>query len=166
MLSVPRLIMEDKQNKKSPIVKIVTTLPSHIAALKVNLRCEDVNEILHLGVSVQHALWYSYRRSLIRKTALIDSMVAAAWGVHGTFMGKTGVPWLLTSPKVKQISPLKFAKIYQEEVLQMLKIFQRLENYVHAEYDSAVRLLEIIGFTVEEPQAMRDGMYRRFWIEA
>lgn len=150
----------------APIVRIITTNPSHIAALKLNLRSEDATELLRLGVTIQHALWQSYRQSLIRKTALIDNTVAACWGVCGTVMGRVGVPWLLTSPAIHNISPLRFAREYQREVMAMLKIFPRLENYVDSEYAGAIRLLEIIGFTIEGPQKIGNGMYCKFWVEA
>ncbi len=165
MKGIPRLIMDDGHKSAAAIVTIVPTEPWHIGELKKNLRPEDAQEILRFGVSVQHALWYSYKHSLIRKTALIDGVVAAVWGVHGTFLGKTGVVWLLTSPDVKKISPLKFARIYQQEVLEMLTKFQKLENYVDSAYDSATRLLEIIGFELEEPEKIGTGMFRRFKME-
>lgn len=148
------------------MVEIVDSLPSHVAQLKGNLRPEDIKEVLRLGVSVERALWRSYKESLIRKTALIDGRVAAMWGAKGGVMAKEGMVWLLTSPDVKKVSPLQFARIYQEQVYNMLKIFPILENYVDASYSSAIRLLEIIGFTVYEPEPVgKDGaMFCRFSI--
>lgn len=134
----------------SPTVAIVPTVPWHINALKENLRAEDAAEILSFGVTVQKALWYSYKYSLVRKTALIDGEVAACWGCGGVFMGSTGQPWLITTPEVRKVSPLKFCRIYQQEVLVMLKLFPRLEHYVDLEYSSAVRLLKNTGFTVHD----------------
>ncbi len=158
------LIIEQSLEEITPVITIVPTTPSHIAELKSNLRPEDADEILRFGVTIQRALWYSYKHSLIKKTALIDGKVAACWGVTGTFMGKNGVPWLMTTSEVKRVSPLKFVRIYQEEVHSMLKLFTGLENYVDAEYSSAIRLLEIIGFTLEEPQKVGTGMYCKFWM--
>lgn len=166
-MASPQLIIYNELDMQTPEVSIVEAQGPHTLALKDNLRPQDADEIVRFGVTVQHALWYSYKNSLIRKTALIDGEVAAMWGCHGVFMGKTGVPWLLTAPEVKKISALKFTRIYQQEVMKMLKLFPRLENYVDAEYASAIRLLEIIGFTVEEPKVMgfATGVYRKFWIE-
>jgi len=84
----------------------------------------------------------------------------------GVAMGNNALPWLLTAPCVKKISPLRFARIYQEEVISMLKIFKTLENYVDEEYSSAIRLLEIIGFILDEPQKIGVGMFRKFRMEA
>ncbi len=166
MKSIPRLVMSDGYGSGAPEVNIVSTNGSHIAVLKNNLRRQDADEILRFGVSIKHALWRSYRTSVVRKTALIDGVVAACWGVNGMLMGNIGQPWLMTTPEVKRISPLKFVRIYQEEVIQMLKMFPKLENFCDAEYDSAIRLLEIIGFNIGEPQAIGNGMYRKFWIGA
>jgi hypothetical protein len=164
-LSIPRLITDDGKAMQSPSVNIVETIPSHIAYLKTNLRAEDEAEILRFGVTVPHALWHSYKYSLIRKTALIDGVIAACWGIHGGLLGSKAQPWLLTTSTVRKVSPLKFVQIYQKEVAEMLKIFQRLENMVDSEYTAAVRLLEIIGFTVEKPEKINNGMYRKFWME-
>ncbi len=161
------LIMDEERTISNPVISIVPATGAHIAVLKKNLRQEDADEILRFGFTVQHAIWLTYRRSLVRKTALIDGVVAACWGISGTFMGQTGRPWLMTTPEVKKVSPLKFARIYQEEMLKMLAMFPRLENMVDAKYASAIRLLEIIGFNVDEPEPVGSGgaLYRKFWIE-
>jgi len=166
MKGIPRLIMDSGQANLVPVITIINAEPKHIAQIKKNLRSEDAREVLRLGVSVQHALWYSYKHSIIRKAALIDGEVAALWGCMGVAMGNNALPWLLTAPCVKKISPLRFARIYQEEVISMLKIFKTLENYVDEEYSSAIRLLEIIGFILDEPQKIGVGMFRKFRMEA
>lgn len=157
--------MDDDNIRTIPIINIVPSESCDVSNLRNNLRIEDANEILRFGVSIQYALWKSYRRAIIRKTAFIDGQIAAMWGCDGTFLGNKGRVWLMTTPEVKKISPLKFSRIYQEEVKNMLKTFKRLENYVDAQYDSAIRLLDIIGFNIEEPQRIGCGMYRKFWIE-
>ena len=122
--------------------------------------------MLNLGASIQHALWYGYKNSFYRRTALIDGVPVAIWGVCGVLLGGKGLPWLLTSPGVHQVSPLKFARIYQEEVKKMLDLFPLLENLVDAEYVAAIRLLEICGFSIgeSEPLGYNGTMYKRFWI--
>lgn len=148
----------------SPVISILATIPDHIGELKSNLRAEDAEEILRFGLTIQKALWQSYRQSLVCKTAFIDGEIAAVWGIGGRFLGTTGIPWLMTTSIVKKISPLRFTRLYQEEVIKMLKIFKRLESYVDSEYSSAIRLLDIVGFTIEDPQKIGNGMYSKFWI--
>lgn len=153
--------------KQDNIVQILDSMPLHVAKLKMNLRIEDVHEVLRLGISVQKALWLSYRESLIRKSALIDGEIAAMWGAKGNIMSQEGTVWLLTSPQIKKVSPLQFARIYQSQVYEMLKLFPCLVNYCDASYTNAIRLLEIIGFTIYDPEPIgKDGaMFRKFKIE-
>jgi len=156
--------MDDGKKSIIPIISVINTTPAHINYIKKNLRTEDEAEILRFGVTVPHALWYSYKHSLVRKTALIDGIVAACWGIHGNLLGNKAFPWLMTTPEVNRVSPLKFARIYQQEVVEMLTKFNKLENYVDPSYSAAVRLLEIIGFKVEKPEKVGSGMGSKFWI--
>jgi hypothetical protein len=140
------------QNFMAPVILIRNSLPSDVAAMKNNLRTGDVQEVMSFGISPERALWQSYRKSMIRKTVLIDGQPAAMFGMAGVTMGETGVPFLLTTPLVEKVSPLRFARIFQEEVLKMLEVFPRLVNYVDSSYDKATRLLDIVGFTLSEPE--------------
>ncbi|MFA7278768.1 MAG: phage protein Gp13 family protein [Sterolibacterium sp.] len=149
------------------ILAIVEALPIHVGELKESLRTQDADEILRFGVTIDQALWSSYRRSVMRKTALINGKVAAIWGVGGPFLGNIGQPWLITSNEVHKVSPLKFARIYQQEVDNMLKLFPKLVNWVDNDYTAAIRVLDIVGFTIEEPEPMGkyNAQYRKFSIE-
>lgn len=147
-----------------PVIKIIPTIPAHLRELAENLRKEDEDEILSFGFTPAQALWRSYKASLFTKTAFVDGKLAAVWGVCGKFMGAIGQPWLLTTDAVYEVSPLKFARVYQQEVKEMLKMFPKLENYVIASYSSATRLLEIIGFKLGEPELIGTSkeMFRKF----
>lgn len=154
-------------NDNSPVfdtVTVVPTISAHIRELNNTIRESDRKEIESFGFSCAKGLWLSYKKGLMNKTALIDGKVAAIWGCGGVYMGSIGTPWLLTSKEVKKISPLKFARIYQREVYEMLRLFPTLVNYVDSDYHEAIRLLEIIGFTVGEPEQQGNGMFRRFSI--
>lgn len=138
----------------TPKIEIVFTEPTHIRALAMNLRPNDELEFERLGVTGKQGLWRSYRNSIMRRTALVDNEVAAMWGVGGEVLAETGQPWLATSPLVYKISPLRFARIYKSQVVEMLNLFPRLANFVDASYTESVRLLELIGFTLGEPKPM------------
>lgn len=148
-------------------VSIVPTLPSHIDRLGRSLRANDEREITCLGLNPHRMLWRSYRVALWRETVLIDGEVAAIGGVGGTALGIVGRPWMLTSPIAETISPLSFVRIFKQEVAQMLQLFPVLTNYVHAEYQGAVRLLELAGFTLDEPVPFGSPgvLFRRFHLE-
>lgn len=145
-------------------IEIVKTSPKHIAELKESMRDEDRREIIEAGLTVRKALWRSYKNSLICETVLVEDEVAAIFGLGGSHLGNTGIPWLLTGRPCEKVSPLKFARIYQKQVERMLEHFPRLANYVDATYTKAVRLMENIGFKIGEPEqiGLNNRLFCRF----
>lgn len=144
------------------LVTIIDSSLSHVRELSRNLQQADQEECLALGIQPNRALYKSFQLGLYRKTALIDSRVAAMWGVVGTPLSMSGQPYLLTSPLVQKISPLKFTRIYKQEVEEMKRLFPVLENFVDARYLAAVRLLELAGFTISSPMKIRDNWFYKF----
>lgn len=130
------------------MIIVTSTLP-HVRELSETMRDNDKKELSKLGLAPHKALFYSYKFSLMRKTALIDGKVAAMWGVYGVPTGITGQPYFLTSHLVETLPPIKFIKLYLNEVNQMKKLFPVLQNYVDADYTGAVRMLKIAGFNLE-----------------
>lgn len=149
-----QLISTNSAPHPAPVIEIVRTTPQHLRELAPKLRAEDEAEILAFGLTLEKALWRSYKSSVMRKTALIDGEVAAVWGVCGHFLGTVGAAWLLTGSAVDKVSPLKFTRIYQQEVKEMLHLFPKLSNIVDADHSAALRLLDIVGFTLGEPKIM------------
>jgi hypothetical protein len=84
------------------------------------------------------------------------------WGICGVHIGLIGHPYLITGYKALSVSPVRFAKIYIQEVQVMKRMFPVLENYVDAEYTGACRLLEIAGFTLEGPMMLNNNQFYRF----
>jgi hypothetical protein len=109
----------------------------------------------------------SFRVSLTRpKVAVVDGEVAAIWGMGGDILSDTGIPWLLTTAAIERM-PVTFIKQARIELARMLARKRRLENHVLAEYSQAVRLLEVLGFTLADPAPVGRNrvLFRRFWIE-
>lgn len=148
-------------------IEIVETTSAHIRELGKNLRPGDREEIEAYGFPTNHALWRTFKGGIMRKTAFVNRELAACWGCGGVPMGGEGRPWLLTTPVVHNISPLRFVRIYQDQVFRMLEIFPKLVNYCDARYDEAMRLLEIIGFKIGEPEPFgtKGLLFRRFELE-
>lgn len=138
---------------------IVPTEPAHLAELAANMREHDRHEVEATGVGLKRTLWRSYRNSVNCRTAIVsvgsDRLVAAVWGLAIGMrndispLSDLGVPWLLTTAAVEKL-PLAFVKEARSEVLAMLRLKQRLELYVLADYEKALRLVRLIGFTVGE----------------
>lgn len=150
--------------KDNAEVTVFPSTPAHVRELGEKLRDKDRQEIEIYGFPTNKALWRSFKGSFMRYTAFVDGEIAAMWGVGGAPMGGTGQPWLMTTDAVYKISPLRFARMYQREVLRMINIFPVLMNYVDAEYAAAVRLLDIVGFTLGEPEPLgtHGAMFRKF----
>lgn len=149
-------------------IQIVETTAEHIRELGRNLRPEDRKEVESYGFPTNKALWRSFKNSIMRRTALVDGEVAACWGVGGVPMGGEGAPWLITSAVVEKVSPLRFTRIYQNEVLKMLQVFPILVNYCDAGYAKAMRLLDIIGFRIGEPEPLgpNNALFCKFEMRA
>lgn len=157
------LISSEDIEPRVPVIEIMETLPSHIRAIK--LRHEDEEECLSFGISPMRALWASYRYGIFRKTYFVNGEIAAVSGCSGDLLGNEAQPYLLTSEAVMNISPLKLARIYQKEVYNFLSVFPILSNWVDSRYSSAVRLLEIIGFTIGAAKPYGNGVFRQFRME-
>lgn len=142
------------------MIQIVPSTLRHVTELSETMNDLDKKEIVSLGMTPRKALFYSYKFSLMRRTAVIDGGVAAMWGVFGVPMGITGQPYLLTSPLVRTIPVRKFVSIYKNEVQQMKKLFPVLENYVDASYEGAIRMLRIAGFSLESVTLNDKSFYK------
>lgn len=143
--------------------QIVDADPCHLRALARTLRSADAAEVAAYGSgSAMKVIWHSWKRSTIRKTVLVDGEVAAVGGVVGSLMGGKGMPWLLTSPAIERM-PVTFARELRREVAGALAAYPELENYVHAPYRRALRLMEWAGFVVEpaEPVAETGEYFHR-----
>lgn len=145
-----------------PVVEIVEATHDHVRELARTMRAADKKEIENFGVSVDKGLWRSYRSAIWVKAALIDGEVAAIWGLGGIYLSDTGRPWMLSSPAILRVSPLRFARAYQQEVYKMLEMFPVLVNDVDDTYEGAKRLLTIVGFSLGEPRKLGNGMFREF----
>lgn len=87
------------------------------------------------------------------------------WGLHGELLGSVGYPYLVTTPWCEAISPLRFARIYRQEVEIMRQFFPLLENYVDPKYLEAVRLLKMAGFQMF-PEVFNNTCFLRFRLES
>lgn len=149
------------------MIEIVESTLTHVRELRKSLREGDKQEVLAIGSNPDKAVYYSYKNSVYRRTALVNGKVAAMWGVGGTPLGNLGRPYLLTSTVSEEVSPLAFARVYISEVRKMQRLFPILENFVDAYYHGAIRMLRISGFTVDKPKIFGPGeaLFRRFYCQ-
>lgn len=150
----------------TPVLDIRITIPAHIGAMADRLRAGDLAEIEAAGLRPGRALWRSYRGSFYTKTAFVDDEIAAVWGLSGSPLGRFGQPWLLTTPAAEKVKTA-FLRTGRQEVAKMLTMCPVLLGYVDSTYHKALRLLEMLGFDLEEPLPFgaRGALFRRYRIE-
>jgi hypothetical protein len=149
-------------------LELITATEAHARELIRSLRVADRAEIVAAGSRPGQAVLASWRDAVIRRAALVDGEVAAIWGVSGSLLGGVGVPWLLTGSPCERVLPLQFARIYRAEVVSMLGLFTRLENFVDATYIGAIRMLILAGFRLDDPAPYgpRGALFCRFEMRA
>lgn len=136
--------------RKAHTYSIVESQSWHVAELVKAMREDDKIELTDFGVTPKKALWRSYRRAFMRRTAFVDGEIAAMWGLAGGLLSDHGEAWLLTTPAVEKL-PMAFAKEGRKAALQMLDLRSSIFGHVAARYTKAIRLMRLIGFTIEEP---------------
>lgn len=137
---------------------------AHIRALASCLRPGDLAELRCMGLKPMAALVRSWRRSLIRRYVTVDGEPAAMWGVAGNLFAPQAVPWLLTSPAVEKV-PLAFLKEARAGMGAALDIWPKLVNYVHADYAQSLRFLAMLGFEIDDPEAIEGHLFRKVVLE-
>lgn len=85
------------------------------------------------------------------------------WGLGGASISDEGMPWFLTAREVERF-PVSLVREARYAVAEMLDLRPYLWNYVLAEYAQAVKLLRLLGFTLDDPIRVRSDNYRKFWM--
>lgn len=131
------------------------------------MRAGDRAEATVLGKDPRRALRQSFRAALICRTVEVDGEVAAIGGLGGDILSDAGTLWLLTTDLIERV-PVSFVREARRQVAEMQGLRPRLEGYVAADYRGALRLLEVLGFTLDAPVPIGPAraLFRRFWMEA
>lgn len=130
--------------------------------ISANLREKDQQEAINLGLNPVKGVFFSYRNGFLRRTVLLNDKPVAIFGVSGSPLGMVGYPYLITSKDVLNISPIKFSRIYKQQVEVMKNLYPYLENYVDASYEGACRMLSIAGFELTGPVSVNGSDFYRF----
>jgi hypothetical protein len=123
--------------------------PGDGPALLANMRKKDIEECLAFGMSPGRGMRKSVRESIYARTALVDGVVVAMWGIGGALMSDDGCAWMVTGNGVEKVK-FAFIRISMWEIDKMHEYKSVLSNYVHADYTEAVRFFKIIGFSISE----------------
>lgn len=132
-----------------PNITIEETTPKHLHLMAEAMTDDSADVAKKLGLSPKKALWHSYRKSIICKTAFIDGKIAAIWGIYGILFTDTGCPWLIMTPETQEY-PFRVAFRYRKEIDKMQAMFPILEEYVPIENQKSIRMLELMGFKINK----------------
>lgn len=90
-------------------------------------------------------------------TVLIDGELAAIFGVraHWGGGGAFGMPWLALTQHAER-HPLTVYRTAKQEMKRMVDVYAFMHNFVPADDEPAIRLLERLGFRVHK-QVNDDG---------
>lgn len=130
-------------------IEIRNTYPYDLREMAQAMTADSKDVAERLGYTPLKALWSSYRKSIICKTALINGKVSAIWGCYGVLFADTGQPWLIVAPSVEDY-PFRTAFIYKKELEKMQELFPILEEFVPADNEKSIRLLQLMGFHVSK----------------
>jgi hypothetical protein len=146
-------------------IEIVDATAEHVRILARTMRDEDRAEISGMNCHVRHTLHDLYRTSLNSRTALVDGVVAAVWGLQGGLLDDVGYPWLFTAPAAER-APVAFVKTAGRELAGMLATHRILLTRVMASYERSIRLFERLGFRIGPVVTESSGIgYRQMVLE-
>ncbi len=135
-------------------VQLLPATRAHLAELAAHIRPADLEEVLASGYeSALEALEMTFRESFVARVMLLDSRVAAVFGLvalKGSVIGGCTVAcaWSLTSIVVDE-HRLTFMRASKRALQQLLEQADRLVNLVDARYAAALQWLECLGWKLE-----------------
>ncbi len=136
-----------------PGISIVPARREHALSLGPRLRREDRNELAAAcGLPPETALLRAVVCSELCWAALDGKRSIALFGAAAIPGSRAGSPWLLGSGELVGAGRV-FARYTAEYLGRMLQRFSRLENWVDARNQVAVRWLARCGFVVGKAEA-------------
>ena len=134
--------------------------------LRSRLRDLDLRECTGQCMSLRRMIHKTFKSSLYAQAAVSGGKCIAMWGVCGPMLGDDGIPWLLTAAEVEKF-PVSFIREARKAVAELLDVKPHLENYVLSDYKQAVKMLSMVGFSIDQPKWVSPSgdVYRRFWMK-
>lgn len=136
------------------MIRIKDSIQEDIGHLVANLRLQDRIEVDLFDIDPEEFLNDMLEKALYKKTIFVDNKVAGMWGVSGELFG-TGWAYFLTGEEINRIHPIKFIRLYKQEIEAMKKMYQELCGFVDGSYKESIRTLELAGFTVSDKPRIR-----------
>ena len=148
-------------------IQIVPARASHIRSIAARMRPADRDEIAAMsGKTPLQALSYSYRKSSVAYTALIDGVPEVMFGVGDiNVLTGTGAPWLLGTDAVDRhyVAFLRGSVHWRNQLLGRYAV---LKNIVDVRNRVSMRWLRWLGFTFSDPIQHRGHEFCMFELRA
>lgn len=120
-----------------------------IKPLAAELRFADRAECMALGMSGEGALRTSFKLCERPRAVMIDGRPAAMFGINRpSYLSDVWHPWLLGSERLRLRSK-RFMKGSRRIVQEWAADGRRMENFVHAYNEEAIKWLRLLGFKVK-----------------
>lgn len=118
--------------------------PEDVADLAARITAADAAELAAAGTTVQDCLASTDAMALRLHGALV-----CLFGVVGHPVSpRGGVPWMLCTDTLAEVSPIAMAQVSDRVVSTWRERFDYLTNLVHRRNRRAVRFVQWLGFTV------------------
>lgn len=149
------------------MMEIVPARAWHIRDIAARMRQADRDEVsASSGKTPLVALAYSFRKSSIVMTAMIDGRPEIMFGVGDVnILGGVGAPWLLGTDAVDTV-PLWFVRRSLAWRNQLLMRYSVLRNFVDARNEVSIRWLRWLGFRILDPVKLRGHDFHLFELRA
>ncbi len=134
-------------------VKIIPSNLMHAVFIAENVRDEDREEMWAATLQTPgRALRMGWLYSDQCLTGMIDGKPVCMWGVLGeSFVTNHGTPWMVAAKGIDD-NAMMFLRHCKGPVMDLLRGYDTLENYVDARNTRSITWLKWLGFTVEEPR--------------
>lgn len=139
-------------------LKFVPLEPGH-ARITPYLRKIDIDEIAAMtGLSPAVAVSYSIAHSEKGYAVEIDGRLIALFGVSN------GIIWLVATDEINNY-PVRFYRMSRKIFHNLRRGYNYLENYVDARNKLSLRWLKWLGFTIEPPQKINNGIFHHVYFK-
>jgi len=140
------------KKKRFANIEVVPATPDHIEPIAKRMRKADRDEVWAASNKTpSEALWFSYGRSELRMTALMDGKPELMFGVGDlNVLTKAGAPWLLGTKALEKnyIGFLRHSVEWRDHCRERYSV---LRNFVDVRNKASVRWLRWLGFELTGP---------------
>lgn len=149
--------------------KVVPATQELLDLLKGRFRKADVDEVYAMsGRDINTAVDDGLKESELVWIGMWENDPVTIFGARRiALLSDEGTPWLLGTDRIREPGIKKaFIERSIPYVLEMLKRFRYLENFVDARNTTSIRWLKMMGFTIEtaEPIGFLKMPFHRFWL--